>query len=140
MRVVVMAALVGVALATPASACPQGTRCIAMSSNPSELTSVRTFETAARPVVRTVNLTMRHAVDTTADRYAPLRSSLSTFHRVVLPADAVDMPWIWAVVASEVHSRLPRYEQADRFSMVLSPVVVTMPTESTPGVGLSGDF
>ena len=132
MRVVVMAALVGVALATPADACPAGTRCIAIST--------RSFETAALPVVRHVSLAPRLAVEAPADRYASLRSSLSSFLPSGAHADADEMPWIWAVLASEVHRRMPRYERADQFSLVLSPVVVKMPTESTPGVGLSGAF
>jgi hypothetical protein len=144
MRVVVMAGLVGAALATPANACPQATRCIAMISAPADFTSIRASEIAPAPAaVPHVALAMRLGFDPAtvdADRFAPLRSSLTRFRPAVAHSGDIEMPWIWAVLASEVHDRLPRYEQADQFSMVLSPVVVTMPTESTPGVGLSGDF
>lgn len=141
MRVIVMAGLVGAALAAPADACPQGARCIAMLSGPTELTSIRSFETPAAPrAVRDVKLTMRFSGTVQADGYARLHSSLRSFEPPVPSTDGVEMPWIWEVLASEVHDRLPRYEQADQFSMVLSPVVVSMPSESTPGIGLSGDF
>lgn len=140
MRLLVMAGLVGVGLTAPASACPQGTRCIAMASGMSELESMRTqrIETPAPAQVRYLSLTVRSSEQD--DSNAPLWRSLSSFQPTVVHADDVEMPWIWAVLATEVKSQLPRYENADQFSMVLSPVVVTMPTESTPGLGLSGDF
>lgn len=138
-----MAGLVGAGLAglaAPAAACPQGARCIAMLSGPTDFTSIRTPETAAPArVVPTVTLMMRITV-VPSDRYPSLRSSLSSFAPARISAGDVEMPWIWAVLASEVESRLPRYDGTDSFSMVLSPVVVTMPSESTPGVGLSGAF
>ena len=140
MRLFLMAGLVGAALAAPADACPQGARCIAMLSGPTELTSIRSFETAAAPVaVPQMTLTVQF-IDVRTDRYAPLRNSISSFHPAIAPSDGVEMPWIWRVLASEVEAHLPRYEQANEFSMVLSPVVVSMPSESTPGVGLSGAF
>jgi hypothetical protein len=35
---------------------------------------------------------------------------------------------------------MPRYEKRDAFSFVLSPVVVTSPSDTIPGVGLAGAF
>ena len=80
MRVLVMTGLVGAALAAPANACPRGARCIAMLSGPTDLTSIRSFETPAPPkAVPDVKLTLRFSVTVPADRYAPLRSSLRSF-------------------------------------------------------------
>jgi hypothetical protein len=137
---VVMAGLVGVGLTAPASACPQGTRCIAMASGMAELSSIRMQRTetpAARPApVQHLSLTV-HLTD--EGNYS-LRRSLTSFRPAVTHAEDIVMPELWAVVATTVRAQLPRYETEESFSMVLSPVVVTMPTESTPGLGLSGDF
>ena len=141
MRIAVMAGLVGVGLTAPASACPQGTRCIAMASGMAELSSVRMqrMETPAAPQpVRHLSLTV-HLTASEDGNYS-LRRSLTGFHPVVVYAEDIEMPELWAVVATTVKAQLPRYETEESFSMVLSPVVVTMPTESTPGLGLSGDF
>lgn len=139
MRVFVMVGLVGAAFATPANACPQGARCIAMLTSPTDFTSVRAEQPAPRPPPRKISLTVRVSSQVT-NRFASLRSSLHNFEPPVTHADDIEMPYLWAVVATEVKSRLPRYQDSNQFSMVLSPVVVTMPSESTPGVGLSGDF
>jgi len=117
MRQIAMAGLVGAALATPAAACPQGSRCLAMLSAPADLAHGALLE-----------------------RHDELRSSLSSFEPTIARADDIEMPWIWAVLAAEARRRLPRYEQPNQFSMVLAPVVVSMPSETTPGLGLSGDF
>jgi len=138
MRVAVMVGLFGAAFATPASACPQGARCIAMVTRPAHFTSVREARPPA-PAPRKISLTVR-TPSVTVDHLAPLRSSLTSFHPVAIHDGDIEMPYLWAVVASEVESHLPRYHSDESFSMVLSPVVVTMPTESTPGLGLSGDF
>jgi len=143
MRVLVMAGLVGAALATPAAACPRGLRCIALRTAPADFTAVRSIpqETAAPAVATTVSLTLHLAGQgAPVDRHALLHRSLSSFEPIVARADELELPWIWAVLATEVKRHLPRYDQANQFSMVLSPVVVSMPTESTPGLGLSGDF
>lgn len=136
---VVMAGLVGVGLTAPASACPQGTRCIAMASGMAELSSVRAqrIETPAPPrPVRHLSLTVHLSED---GNYS-LRRSLASFRPAVAYAEDIEVPELWAVVATTVTAQLPRYETEESFSMVLSPVVVTMPTESTPGLGLSGAF
>jgi hypothetical protein len=136
---VVMAGLVGVGLTAPAAACPQGTRCIAMVSGMAELSSIRMqrTETPAPPQpVRHLSLTVQFSED---GNYS-LRRSLTSFRPAVVYAEDIEMPELWAVVATTVKAQLPRYETEESFSMVLSPVVVTMPTESTPGLGLSGDF
>jgi len=138
MRVFVMTGLVGAAFATPANACPQGARCIAMLTSPADFTSVRE-EIPTPPVPRKISLTVRPTV-ASVDHLASLRTSLTSFEPTVHYPDDIEMPYLWAVVATEVRNHLPRYHDDEQFSMVLSPVVVTMPTESTPGLGLSGDF
>ncbi|MBA3454968.1 MAG: hypothetical protein H0T42_17900 [Deltaproteobacteria bacterium] len=107
-----------------------------------ELTAIRTdrVETPAAAPQKVTYLTLTVHLTANDDGHESLRSSLTKFEPVVARTDGVEMPWIWAVLATEVRSHLPRYENDEQFSMVLSPVVVTMPTESTPGVGLSGDF
>ncbi len=116
MRTLAALALV-LASATPAAACPDRVTCAALLSSGA----------TARP-------------DATPPASA-LWSSLATFSPE--RPDDLEMPWIWKVVAVEVKKRLPRYdEDARKFSMVLSPVVVaaTSNDDTVPGVGLSGDF
>jgi len=144
MRVFVMVGLVGATFAAPADACPQGARCIAMLTTSASVSSVRVEQAVSAPAPapappRKISLELRVA-SPSIDRLASLRSSLSTFEPPVRYAGDIEMPALWAVVATEVRNHLPRYEDEDQFSMVLSPVVVTMPTETTPGLGLSGDF
>lgn len=52
----------------------------------------------------------------------------------------IEMPWIWQVLREQVYSRMPRYDHSRRLSLVLSPVVVTTPSETTPGLGVAGAF
>ena len=52
----------------------------------------------------------------------------------------VEMPWIWKALRARVYSQLPTYEQSQDFKIVLSPVVVTSPSDTVPGVGIAGDF
>ncbi len=138
MRVFVMAGLLGAALVTPAAACPQGARCIAMPTSPSSFSSIR--ETGRPAPARPISLQMRvTTVETTADHHASLRRSLTSYHPQAIQAGAVEVPEIWATIAAEARSRLPRHANRD-VSLVVSPVVVTMPSESTPGLGVSGEF
>lgn len=58
-----------------------------------------------------------------------------------LPPGEIEMPWIWRVLREQVYSRMPTYEKRDEsIKLVLSPVVVTSPSDTVPGVGISGDF
>ena len=55
--------------------------------------------------------------------------------------EGVEMPWIWRALREQVYSRMPTYEKSDdSFKLVLAPVVVTSPSDTIPGVGVSGDF
>jgi hypothetical protein len=72
-----------------------------------------------------------------------LSTSLRT--HVVPNSRAIEMPWIWQVLRRGVYDRLPRYERLDvqphqKFSMVLSPVVVASPQDTVPGFGVEGGF
>jgi len=142
MRMAVMAGLVGVGLTAPASACPQGTRCIAMASGMAEFSSTRAhrIETPASVPAPVQHLSLTVHLTASEDGNDSLRRALTSFRPAVVYSGDIEMPELWAVVATTVKSQLPRYETEESFSMVLSPVVVTMPTESTPGLGLSGDF
>ena len=51
-----------------------------------------------------------------------------------------EVPWIWKVLKQQVYSRMPTYEKPNELKLVLSPVVVTSPTDTIPGVGIAGDF
>ena len=50
------------------------------------------------------------------------------------------MPAIWTVLRTSVYSRMPTYQQSHDFKLVLSPVVVSSPSDTIPGLGVSGDF
>ncbi|HEY5952678.1 MAG TPA: hypothetical protein VIV40_44570 [Kofleriaceae bacterium] len=51
----------------------------------------------------------------------------------------VEMPWIWRVLREQVYSQMPSH-RARNFTLTLSPIVVTTPSDSIPGVGIAGDF
>ena len=52
----------------------------------------------------------------------------------------IEMPWIWQVLRERVYARMPRYEHKQRFALMLSPVVVTSPSDTVPGLGIAGAF
>ncbi len=52
----------------------------------------------------------------------------------------IEMPWIWGVLRDQVYSRMPTYEDKNELKIVLSPVVVTSPSDTVPGFGIAGDF
>lgn len=52
----------------------------------------------------------------------------------------VEMPPIWATLRGKVYSQMPTYQQSQGFKVVLSPVVVTSPSDTIPGLGIAGDF
>jgi len=73
----------------------------------------------------------------------PLSLSMRT-HRVA-PVAGVEMPWIWGQLRQGIYDRLPTYEggsrqPANKFTLVMSPVVVVTPQDSVPGVGVEGGF
>jgi hypothetical protein len=56
----------------------------------------------------------------------------------------IEMPWIWKTLCEQVYSRMPSYEgstdASHELKIVLAPVVVKSPTDTIPGLGISGDF
>ena len=52
----------------------------------------------------------------------------------------IEMPWIWHVLREQVYARMPSYKAPDRFTLMLSPVVVVSPSDTIPGVGVAGAF
>jgi hypothetical protein len=54
--------------------------------------------------------------------------------------DEIEMPWIWRMLRDQVYSRMPTYEDRNELKIVLSPVVVSSPVDTVPGVGIAGDF
>ena len=53
----------------------------------------------------------------------------------------VEMPWIWQSLRERVYSRMPSYkEEKSSLAIVVAPVVVKSPSDTVPGIGISGDF
>ena len=52
----------------------------------------------------------------------------------------IELPWIWRVLRDQFHAHMPKYEAQEAFTLALSPVVVTTPSDSIPGVGVAGAF
>jgi hypothetical protein len=50
-----------------------------------------------------------------------------------------ELPWIWRVLRERALSHLPHHDDT-RFSLALTPVVVASPSDSIPGLGVSGSF
>jgi hypothetical protein len=110
MRIWIVAAAL-LGVAGPASACPPREACLVQIPSTIRLTEVDTEKPLPAPP-------------------AP-RPTVRT---------EVEMPWIWRVLRERVYARMPRYEQPRELSVVLAPVVVTSPSDTVPGVGLSGAF
>lgn len=54
----------------------------------------------------------------------------------------IERPPFWAILR-EVHAKLPRVEGAPKregFTAIFSPVIVSGPNDTVPGVGVGGDF
>lgn len=111
----------------PALACPRHIQCFVQADLTSGTEIARVRKVAAIPDVRTVRLAAgEHLTFGDAPRKAD-------------PGE-VEMPWIWRVLREQVVSRLPSYRKPERFTLMLSPVVVTSPSDTIPGVGVAGDF
>jgi hypothetical protein len=119
-RLVVIAVLLD--LTAPAMACPPVDTCL-----------VKLPSTTRLPAVTPAHGTADSALDLTQivrDLTPPRRAA----------AGEVEMPWIWNALRAHVYSRMPTYEQSHDFKLVLSPVVVSSPSDTVPGVGIAGDF
>ena len=119
-----------------AEACPHGTVCVSAETR----SQVGGQAEIARPrSMLQVAIARAERIPATARLDASLRA------HVVRRPDGIEMPWIWVQLRRSVYSQLPRYERVSRraehrFSLVLSPVVVTSPQDTVPGVGVEGDF
>ncbi len=135
MRLLLTAMFV-MAMAPRAQACPHGIACVSVGTR-----TVVAAETA-RPRSPLQIPTIRIKL---ADRTEPARLQASLATHVAPKRAAVEMPWIWVTLRTHVYSRLPTYERVARrpenkFSLVLSPVVVSSPQDTVPGVGVEGGF
>lgn len=86
-------------------------------------------------------VTSAHTLDHRPD--APLLRLTQSLREFSVPRRApgdVEMPWIWMALRAQVYSRMPSYEQGHDFKLTLSPVVVSSPSDTVPGVGVAGDF
>jgi hypothetical protein len=107
-------------------------------ANPRHIHKLVKLDAVAREVPRA--RTVRQVPDVRRIKHVAPRERL-TFEAPKKLADGeVEMPWIWSVLRERVVSKLPSYEQDKRFTVVLSPVVVTMPSDTVPGVGIAGEF
>ena len=128
MRVLAVTACIGIVTTAPALACPRQVLCVvAPEATPGEVAPAR----------KSISLDLRSV------RLAP--NEHVAFDVPAEPARAtadgeIEMPWIWAVLREQVHARLPRYEHDERFRLVLSPVAVSSPSDTTPGLGVAGAF
>ena len=127
MRFVFVLACVTAMTMAPALACPRNVRCLVQQEVVAASEAPRTRPAPRIPDVRRVQ------------RVAP-RSRI-TFEAPKRLADGeIEMPWIWQAVRERVVSKMPRYDEDKRFTLVLSPVVVTTPSDTIPGLGVAGDF
>jgi hypothetical protein len=133
MRAVLCLVIVGL-VAAPAAACPRGTACLARLAG----ARVGGDELPRRLVDRPAVGDLRRAFPQTLRVEPQVSRELSTVIHEAPAAPA--MPWIWQVLRDQVYARLPRYDQPQQFSMVLSPVVVAGSFDTVPGFGLAGDF
>ena len=78
--------------------------------------------------------------DASAQAEAPrVRLTFEPTRRATVDGE-VELPWIWQVLRERVVAKLPSYADDKRFTVVLSPVVVTTPSDTVPGIGVAGDF
>jgi hypothetical protein len=127
-RLLAVIATVAAVTTGSALACPRHVRCIV--SPPQSMPSPelpRASVPATLPDVRSVTLAKD---DQLAFGDAPAKADPSE----------VEMPWIWRVLRDQVYTRMPRYDRPQRFTLLVSPVVVTSPSDTIPGVGVAGEF
>jgi hypothetical protein len=127
-RLVVVSALIAVIATAPALGCPRRVLCV-VDGEAAPRHEVARF---ARFVhVRDVRPIVRRP-----DK----REHVYAHERVRSANDEPELPWIWRALRDHVYARLPRYHDAKRFTLVVSPVVVTSPSDTVPGIGLAGNF
>jgi hypothetical protein len=120
-RLFVLTSVAIAGLAAPASACPPLDACLVK-------------------LPSTVKLTPRADGQATAVKLPALDLARAVRTVRKLAPGEIEMPWIWRVLRDQVYSRMPTYEERNELKIVLSPVVVSSPTDTVPGVGIAGDF
>jgi hypothetical protein len=130
---VVLLSMLAMFSAPKAEACPHGTMCVSAVTRGGDATQaeVPRPRSMLQLAVKKVELSNH------------LAKSLRTY--VVTRSGSAEMPWIWQVLRTSVYSRMPRYERLsqraeNRFSFVVSPVVVSSPQDTVAGLGLEGGF
>lgn len=130
MRLLVIIACMAAVTTTPALASPRRLLCIV---HPDAIATALERNTAGHPRrhlvvpdVHRIRLTMR-------PRRAPIIAV--TTH----DDGEVEVPWLWRVLRERALAHLPHHD-ATSFSLALSPVVVTSPSDTIPGVGVAGSF
>jgi hypothetical protein len=132
-RLVIVAVLLD--LTAPAMACPPLDTCLTKLPSTAHVPRVAPAHDAATDANADAKRHVRSpALDVTQlPELAPPRRA---------PAGApveVEMPAIWTALRTSVYSRMPTH-QSDDFKLMLSPVVVSSPSDTIPGLGVSGDF
>jgi hypothetical protein len=152
----VLAILLIAAAQARAWACPRGIVCVATQTRAelgrAELAStygsasrrLRFAATVRAPLFDDKRLALRwQAERPVRTRMTPREGALAESLRIhVVPRmfdGDIEMPWIWQALRTQVYSRMPTYQER-RFTMTLSPVVVSSPSDTIPGVGIGGDF
>lgn len=131
--VVMLGALGAGASATTAAACPRDRLCV----------TSRVVHVAGVPaeMVAAARKPVRLGVTRTRELGEPVLALDVRNDQPPAHTDELEMPWIWKLIRAQAYAHMPRYAQADEgMSFMLAPVVVTSVDESTPGLGVSGDF
>jgi hypothetical protein len=126
-RFLVVASCIAVVTTGPALACPRAMMCLVTP----ERTAPEVAHAAKRPPqipnVRKLNLRVKPRARLTFT--APAKPD----------PNEIEMPWIWRVLREQVYSQMPSHRSRG-FALTLSPVVVTTPSETVPGLGVGGEF
>lgn len=134
MRLLVVSACVAAIATAPALASPRRLLCVV---HPDAIATAALNRSArSEPVQPRARVTVPDVHRVHLDARPP-RAVLASSH--THDDDDRDMPWIWRMLRARALSHLPHHD-ATRFSLALTPVVVTSPSESIPGVGVAGHF
>ena len=125
-------------LTAPAVACPPLDKCLVSLPSTTQVPHVKRVSPAhgdahAVSQVRTSPPETQPALDLTKE---PKQLQL----KPRLAPGEVEMPAIWATLRGKVYSQMPTYQKSESFKVVLSPVVVSSPSDTVPGLGIAGDF
>ncbi len=129
MRLLAVFACVAALTAAPALGCPRRLLCVVQPDAiatyaPARIEIPRARTRAAVPDVHRIQLAPR------------ARLAVADVSRTTPDPE---LPWFWRMLREQLHAHLPHHDDA-RFSFVVSPVVVTSPSDTIPGLGVAGDF